>query len=157
MEGAVNEADRRDLIATPRLRAILDTIPPRPGVGRLRRLLDSQTFSRSQTALERRFLTLVLAADLPPPQSQQRLGRYRVDFFWPDRGLVVEADSLRHHRTAAEQATDIGRDQAHVRAGLRTLRFTHSQVFHRPAYVQAVLADTLGCLPVAPAHGRSPT
>jgi very-short-patch-repair endonuclease len=143
MEDAVNEADRRGLVATPRLRAALDSVPPCPGAGRLRRLLDSQTFSRSQTALERRFLALVRAADLPQPRSQQRLGRYRVDFFWPDLGLVVEADSLRHHRTAAEQATDITRDQAHVRAGLRTLRFTHRQVFHQPGYVREVLADTV--------------
>jgi very-short-patch-repair endonuclease len=156
MEDAVNEADRRELVATPRLRLALDSVPSRPGVGRLRRLLDAQTFSRSQTALERRFLALVRAANLPLPRSQQRLGRYRVDFFWPELGLVIEADSLRHHRTAAEQATDVARDQAHVRAGLRTLRFTHSQVFHRPAYVQAVLADTLQHPPLSPAHGRSP-
>jgi hypothetical protein len=36
-------------------------------------------------------------------EPQQRLGRHRVDFFWPDFGFVVETDSLRHHRTAAEQ------------------------------------------------------
>jgi hypothetical protein len=92
-----------------------------------------------------RFKAATLACGaLPLPTAQERLGRYRVDFFWSDRGLVVEADSLRHHRTAAQQATDIERDQAHVRAGLRALRFTHFQVFHRPDYVRAVLAATLG-------------
>lgn len=125
-------------------------IPPRPGAGRLRRLLDSQTFSRSQTALERRFLPIALAAGLPRPRAQQRLGRYRVDFHWPELGLVVEADSLRHHRTAAEQATDLRRDQTHARAGLRTLRFNHLQVLRRPEYVRAVLEDTVRHL------GRSP-
>jgi hypothetical protein len=68
----------------------------------------------------------------------------RVDFFWPDLGFVVEADSLRHHRTAAEQTVDLSRDQAHARRGLRTLRFTHSQVFHRPAHVKVVLIDAFG-------------
>jgi len=142
VEDAVNEADRLDLIRTAHLRDALDELPPRPGTGRLKAILDAQTFSRAQNALERRFLALVRDADLPAPTTQRRLGRHRVDFFWPDQGLVVETDSLRHHRTAAEQATDIGRDQAHVRSGLRALRFTHSQVFHRPDHVRAVLHDT---------------
>jgi very-short-patch-repair endonuclease len=126
VEDAVNEADRRDLIRTHRLRPALDEELGRPGVGRLKRILDAQTFSRAQNALERRFLAIVRDAGLPAPATQRRLGRYRVDFFWPDRGLVAETDSLRHHRTAAEQAVDLGRDQAHARAGLRTLRFTHA-------------------------------
>jgi very-short-patch-repair endonuclease len=141
VEDAVNEADRLDLIRTHRLRPALDNELRRPGVGRLKRILDAQTFSRAANALERRFLAIVRDAGLPVPTTQRQLGRHRVDFFWPDRGFVVETDSLRHHRTAAEQAVDLGRDQTHARAGLRTLRFTHSQVFHRPDHVQAVLID----------------
>jgi very-short-patch-repair endonuclease len=151
LEDAVNEADRRELVATPRLRAALDAVPNRPGAGRLRALLDAPTYSRAQSALERRFLALVRAAELPAPTTQRRLGRYRVDFFWPELGLVVEADSLRHHRTAAEQATDLARDQAHARAGLRTLRFNHLQIFRRADYVQAVLVDTFRHLTQSPA------
>ena len=56
---------------------------------------------------------------------------------------MVETDSLTYHRTAADQAVDMKRDQTHARAGLRTLRFSHSQVFHQPAYVRAVLEDTV--------------
>jgi very-short-patch-repair endonuclease len=142
VEDAVNEADRLDLVRTHRLRPALDTELRRPGVGRLKAVLDAQTFSRAANALERRFLALVRTAGLPPSDTQRRLGRYRVDFFWPHVGLVVETDSLRHHRTAAEQATDLSRDQAHARTGLRSLRFTHAQVFHRSDYVCAVLRDT---------------
>lgn len=142
VEDAVNEADRLDLIRTADLRAALDDHPRRPGTGRLKGILDAQTFSRAQNALERRFLAIVREAGLPAPTTQRRLGPYRVDFFWPELGFVVETDSLRHHRTAAEQATDLGRDQAHARTGLRTLRFTHAQVFHRPDHVRAVLIDS---------------
>jgi very-short-patch-repair endonuclease len=148
VEDAVNEADRLDLIRTHRLRPALDDERRRPGLGRLKRILDAQTFSRAQNALERRFLAIVRDAGIPAPATQQRLGRYRVDFFWPELGFVVETDSLRHHRTAAEQEVDLDRDQAHARAGLRTLRFTHSQVFHRPEHVRAVLLDAFR-------HGRS--
>jgi very-short-patch-repair endonuclease len=154
VEDAVNEADRLDLVRTHRLRPALEEEPKRPGLGRLKAILDAQTFSRAQNALERRFLAIVRDAGLPAPTTQRRLGRYRVDFFWPDLGFVVETDSLRHHRTAAEQEADLGRDQAHVRAGLRTLRFTHSQVFHRPEHVRQVLADAfahlLGAGPARP-------
>jgi very-short-patch-repair endonuclease len=146
VEDAVNEADRLDLIRTHRLRPALDREPARPGVGRLKRILDAQTFSRAANALERRFLAIVRDAGLPPPETQRHLGRNRVDFFWPALGFVVETDSLRHHRTAAEQAVDLGRDQAHARAGLRSLRFTHSQVFHRPDQVRAVLTDAFAHL-----------
>ncbi|MBS1878542.1 MAG: DUF559 domain-containing protein [Actinobacteria bacterium] len=140
LEAAVNEADHRKLLATPVLRTALDS-NPRLGAGRLRRLLDAQTFSRSQTALERRFLQLALAAGLPKPAAQRRLGRLGVDFLWPELGLVVETDSLTYHRTVAAQTTDLQRDQAHARRGLRTVRFNHAQVFHQPDYVRAVLAD----------------
>jgi very-short-patch-repair endonuclease len=142
LEEAVNAADHLKLIATDRLRAALDD-SPRLGAGRLRRLLDSQTFSRSQTALERRFLPIALAAGLPRPSAQHRLGRYRVDFHWPELGLVVETDSLTYHRTVAAQTTDMRRDQSHARPGLRTLRFNHAQVFRQPDYVREVLEDTV--------------
>lgn len=142
LEDAINAADHRRLVPTHRLRVALDPIR-RGGAGRLRRLLDSQTFSRSQTKLERRFLPIARAAGLPAPGSQVRLGKYRVDFHWPELGLVVEADSLTYHRTVAQQTTDMERDQTHARAGLRTLRFNHHQVFRRPDHVRRVLEDTV--------------
>jgi len=147
VEDAVNEADRLDLIRTHRLRPALEREAKRSGLGRLKRILDAQTFSRAANALERRFLAIVRDAGLPAPDTQRRLGRYRVDFFWPELGFVVETDSLRHHRTAAEQAVDLGRDQAHARAGLWTVRFTHSQVFHQPDHVARVLVDVFPHLP----------
>jgi very-short-patch-repair endonuclease len=142
VEDAVNEADRLRLVATDRLPALLERQPRRPGRGQLRAILEAQTFSAAQNRLERRFLAIVRAAGLPKPQAQAHLGSYRVDFHWPDLSLVVETDSLTYHRTAADQAVDIRRDQAHVRVGLRTLRFTHRQVFHQGAYVREVLEDT---------------
>jgi very-short-patch-repair endonuclease len=146
LEDAVNEADRLGLVPTASLRLLLGSRRRRPGLGRLRALLDSQTFSKAQTKLERCFLAIVRAANLPTPRTQARLNRYRVDFHWPELGLVVETDSLTHHRTASQQAVDIRRDQAHIRTGLRTLRFTAAQVFRQPEYVRAVLEDTLESL-----------
>ena len=65
---------------------------------------------------------------------------FRVDFYWPELGLVVETDGLRYHRTPAQQARDRQRDQAHTAAGLTALRFTHAQVRYEPDHVKATLA-----------------
>jgi very-short-patch-repair endonuclease len=64
---------------------------------------------------------------------------YRVDFFWPDLGLVLEADSLRYHRTAARQAADERRDQAHLAAGLTPVRISHAQITYEPDSLEFTL------------------
>jgi very-short-patch-repair endonuclease len=57
---------------------------------------------------------------------------YEVDFWFPGHGLVVETDGLRYHRTPAQQARMVTRDQTHAAAGLRVLRFTHWQIAYAP-------------------------
>jgi hypothetical protein len=140
LEAAVNEADHLKLVDPERLRSALDGLPRWPGAKRLCGLLDGPTITLTATELERLFLPIAFAAGLPPPQTQARLNGYRVDFFWPDLGIVVETDSLRYHRTAFKQASDKRRDNAHAGSGLTPLRFTHGQVCHEPAYVRATLA-----------------
>lgn len=127
LEAAVNEADHLGLVSPERLRQAIDGLPPWPGAKRLRELLDGPTIVLAATELERLFLPLAYEAGLPPPQTQTWLDGYRVDFYWPDLGLVVEADSLRYHRTPFKQASDRRRDNAHAGSGLTTLRFTHSR------------------------------
>ena len=61
---------------------------------------------------------------------------FKVDFHWPDLGLVVETDGLRYHRTPVQQLRDRVRDQTHTAAGLTPLRFTHWQIAHEPAHVE---------------------
>ncbi len=126
LERALNEADRLDLVDLEAVRATIDLLPPRPGLARLRRVLGGQPLTES--GLERRFLAIARLAGMPRPETQAVLDGYRVDFYWPRLGLVVEVDGWRHHRTAAEQATDHRRDQAHTAAGLTTLRFAESQI-----------------------------
>lgn len=140
LEAAINSADKLDLIHPPQLRRELARRRGQPGVGVLRKLLDRQTFALTDSELERRFLRLVRRAGLPRPRTGARLNGFKVDFFWPEFGLVVETDGLRYHRTAAQQARDRRRDQAHTAAGLTTLRFTHAQVFYEPEDVEMTLA-----------------
>ena len=139
LEAAVNEADHLDLVDPERLRSAIDALPRWPGSERLCGLLDQATVTLTATELERLFLPLALKAGLPSPQTQTWLDGYRVDFFWPTLGIVVETDSLRYHRTPFKQARDKRRDNAHAGSGLRTLRFSHGQVAHEPAYVVRTL------------------
>lgn len=146
LEAAINEADHLDLIDPEALRGALDALPRRPGARRLRVLLDTTTHALTTTVLEQRFLPLAREAGLPTPETQARPRGHRVDFLWPDLGLVVETDSLRYHRTAFKQAGDKRRDNEHVAAGLVTLRFTHGQVSYEPGYVRAQLRNVAGLL-----------
>lgn len=141
LERAINEADGRDLTDPEALRAALDAVGgARPGLAIVRRTLDRRTFALTESELERRFLPLARSAGLSQPETGRRLNGFRVDFHWPDLGLVVETDGLRYHRTPAQQARDRIRDQAHAAAGLTPLRFTHAQITQDPAHVQATLA-----------------
>lgn len=140
IEAAIRAADARGLSDPDALRAALGGVQGRPGAGRLRRLLDRRTFRLTDSELERRFLRLADRAGLPPSRTQERVGGFRVDFWWPDLGLVVETDGLTYHRTPSQQARDRLRDQAHAAAGLTPLRFTHEQVRYEPRAVEAALS-----------------
>lgn len=139
LEAAVNSADRLDLVNPEALRAALDGMYPRPGIAVMQRLLDRRTFTLTDSELERRFLPLARKAGLPQPQTGQVVRGFKVDFYWPDLGLVVETDGLRYHRTAAQQARDRLRDQTHTADGLTPLRFTRAQVVFEAEHVAATL------------------
>jgi very-short-patch-repair endonuclease len=141
IERAINEADRLDLIDPESLRSALEDRRGQRGVLALREILDRATFTLTDSELERRFLRIIRRAGLAEPLTQQTVNGFRVDFFWPDLGLVVETDGLRYHRTPTQQKSDRVRDQAHASAGLTTLRFTHAQVAFEPRQVEAVLGS----------------
>jgi very-short-patch-repair endonuclease len=149
LEAAVNEADRLDLVDPERLREALDEMQSRKGAVALKRILDRRSFTLTDSVLERRFLAIVRRAALPLPQTQQRVNGFRVDFWWPDLGLVVETDGLRYHRTPAQQARDRRRDQAHIAAGLKPLRFTHAQIAYEPGEVERILKAAVTPAPTA--------
>lgn len=62
-------------------------------------------------------------------------GPLEVDFCWPDRRLVVEADSYEFHGTPAAFERDRRRDQLLKAAGWERLRTTWRQVNEHPQQV----------------------
>ena len=140
LEAAVNEADKGDLVDPESLRAALEWRRGQSGVRVLRELLDRRTFVLTDSELERRFLPVARRAGLALPLTGRQVNGFKVDFYWPDLGLIVETDGLRYHRTAAAQTRDSVRDQTHMARGLTALRFTHAQVRFEPDHVCEVLA-----------------
>jgi very-short-patch-repair endonuclease len=139
LEAAISEADKLELCDPESLRERLENFRDHAGVGKLRETLGRRTFAMTDSQLERRFLRLVKEAGLPRPLTQQVVNGARVDFYWPDLGLVVETDGLRYHRTASSQSRDLSRDHMHLSAGLTAMRFSHEQVRCHAASVRAIL------------------
>ncbi|MEA2412728.1 MAG: hypothetical protein QOC77_3289 [Thermoleophilaceae bacterium] len=148
LERAVNEAVNRDLTDPDRLLAAVAHTP-----GPLRTMLERDTFTLTDSELEQLVLPIARAAGMPKPLTQVYVNGFRVDFYWPELGIVVEADSLRFHRTPAQQRRGHERDHAHAIAGLIPLRFTHAQIAYEPRYVRSVLEAVAGprtaCAPAA--------
>ena len=151
LEAAIRQADVRDLVDPEALRAALDTAPPRPGVAKLRGVLDRRTFRLTDSDLERYYLPCSDRAGLPRPLTQQHIDGARVDFYYPGLELVVETDGLRYHRTPAQQAKDLIRSQRHQANGRTPLRFTHEQIRYEPNYVTDTLREVAARLGYRPA------
>lgn len=139
LEQAIGEADLRRVVGLRALRTAA-TKAGRSGAP-LRSVIDRVTFRVTQSELEREFLRLIKRAGLPLPGTQARFGDTRVDFYWPDIGLVIETDGSHFHRSAVQQTNDRRRDQDHIRAGRTAMRITHAQVFHEPAETTTLLVD----------------
>jgi very-short-patch-repair endonuclease/predicted transcriptional regulator of viral defense system len=139
LDDAIERMAQKNLRSPEQLLHQLNQRATIPGSGIVREALTHWTLTLTDTQLERRVLPIASRAGLPHPLTQQVVNGHRVDFFWPTLGLVVEADSLRYHRTAAKQAADARRDQDHAAAGLTPLRFSHAQITYQPATVERTL------------------
>lgn len=153
LEQAIGEAILRGLVGLKALRTAAAKAG-RSGAA-MRKIVDRLTFRVTQSELERAFLRLIAMARLPLPETQARFGRSRVDFYWPELGLVVETDGAQFHATAIQQTEDRKRDQAHIRAGRVPLRLTHWQVVREPAETTDLLVDVFTACECRPRSASS--
>jgi very-short-patch-repair endonuclease len=139
VEAALNEAELRKRIRLEDVRNELETTPRTPGLAKLKSTIDRRTFTFTRSELERAFRPIARRAGLAHPLSRVYVNGYEVDFYDPDRGLVIETDGGTFHRTPAQQSADRRRDHAHIAGGLTPLRFTHGQIRYEQAYVEETL------------------
>jgi very-short-patch-repair endonuclease len=145
LERAVSEARAQRLVSDPSLKAALDRAPANHhGAALTRALLRTQAGrSTTQSRVERTFLSLVAAAQLPRPLVNARLHGFTVDFHWPAHQLVVEVDGYQFHGSRPAFERDRRRDQVLLAAGLRVLRVTWLQLEREPMAVIARLSQAL--------------
>lgn len=145
LERAIEQAEKLRIFD---LTAVVDAISRagnRRGATALREATAAYTpepaFTRSE--LEKRFLALCRTTGVPMPRTNNATKGDEVDFTWPDRRLMVEADSIRHHGTRAAFERDRRRDQQLTAAGWRVVRFTWRQLDETPVEVAATLRSLL--------------
>jgi hypothetical protein len=131
---AIEAAERLGVYDARAVTDALDLARGRPAAQRLRSALADYTGEPppTRTELERRALELFETAGLPRPRINSfvrtAVEPLEVDFFWPDRSLIVEADSFEWHRSRARFEEDRRRDQLLLAAGYAVVRVTWRQL-----------------------------
>lgn len=90
----------------------------------------------ADSVLELRMMALLKRHRLPQPTFQVPIGRYRVDFLWPQEMVVLECDGWEthgRHRTGFER--DRVRDAALHAEGYVVWRYTWTQITRRSAWL----------------------
>jgi hypothetical protein len=72
-------------------------------------------------------------AGLPLPRTNKLAGGRRVDCRWPEQRLTVELDSYRFHNSRYSWEQDRRREREARARGDEFRRYSHSDVFERPA------------------------
>jgi very-short-patch-repair endonuclease len=106
---------------------------------------------RTRSDLEEDFLLLCSRNALPPPRVNVCVGRWTVDFIWPDRRLIVETDSYLYHRGEVAFEDDRERDLGLRDLGYDVVRLAERHVTAEAERVAALLA---GALRVDGSRGR---
>jgi hypothetical protein len=120
--------------------------PGRRGTGAIRQVLDRRALldEPPDGMLEPRFARLCKHAGLPTPVFQHPVGRYRIDFAYPDLLLAIEVDGYGPHASRKAFQSDRERQNTLVVRGWTVLRFTWADVVKRPEHVAKVVADAIG-------------
>jgi hypothetical protein len=86
----------------------------------------------TRSALEERFLALVVDAGLPRPEVNAMVAGHEVDFLWRRQRLVAEVDGAATHLTPTAFEEDRRRDAGLQVAGFKVVRFTWRQIAQDP-------------------------
>ncbi|HVE94366.1 MAG TPA: hypothetical protein VNB24_05550 [Acidimicrobiales bacterium] len=142
----IEDGRRAKLFRIPAVIAELERIARRgrDGAGVLRSVLDELNVLGSwpPSRLEAKALALFRSLGLPDPLREMVWGadgEYRLDFYWPRFGLVVEVDGWSFHSSDEARGRDLKRQNALVLAGLPPLRYTWRDIVRDQRRVRAEL------------------
>lgn len=124
--------------------------PLRPGGRVVQAVLERKAAGERPVGsiLETRFRQLLRRTGLPEPVSQYDVYDgdelvARVDFAYPELGVVIEVDGEERHAGRSPRKRDARRDRRLVALGFRPLRFHWDDVHEDPAAVARDLLDVI--------------
>jgi very-short-patch-repair endonuclease len=150
VELALDRAETARLVTTAAVEWELAAVarPGRRGTGALRQVLDRRALldEPPDGVLEPRFARLCKLAGFPTPVFQHRVGRFEIDFAYPDLLLAIEVDGYGPHSSRRAFQHDRDRQNTLVGLGWTVLRFTWADVVKRPEHVARLVAAAIGQL-----------
>ena len=152
LERLTEEAQVQRLTSPAELLAVIERVASRPGVARLRAVLDfidEPLLTRSEA--EKRLRALCRSAALPMPRMNVKRAGWEVDAVWDAQRLVVEVDGRTYHGTHASFERDRRKDADLMLAGYRVLRITWRRLTREPDQVIALIATALSQAALPPA------
>jgi very-short-patch-repair endonuclease len=99
---------------------------------------------KTESDLELDFLKICRDHDVPEPETNVKIGRYRVDFLWRDQGLVIEVDGYVYHRGRQAMRDDNDRDIDLALRGLQVVRIEDTRIDGDPTGVANAVLGLLG-------------
>jgi len=88
-------------------------------------------------------LRLIRDSALPEPLVNERIGRWRPDFWWPDHRVVAEYDSSAFHTDIRSFRRDREKSNELQLMGITVLRFTWHELTRTPELLIARLRQAL--------------
>jgi very-short-patch-repair endonuclease len=144
LERLAEEAQVRRLASPAELHAVIARNPGRPGVARLRAVVESLEEPQvTRSEAEQRLRELVRGAGLPTPRMNVRRAGWEVDAVWDGPRLVVEVDGYRSHSPKPQFERDRRKDADLMLAGYRVLRITWKRLTSESMQVATLLATAL--------------
>jgi len=122
--------------------AVLKRRPRCPGAPKLRAVMYGET-KVTLSVLEREFLDSLAREDLPLPDTNRRVGKYRVDCRWTEPRVTVELLSYRYHRSRHAWERDHDREREARGRGDEWRSFTYDDVLGDQSYMLGELRKLL--------------
>jgi predicted transcriptional regulator of viral defense system len=138
---AAERAEALRLRSPTTLEELTTRYPKRKGIRNIKRLIEEGRIVPTDTRsrIERRFLSLLDANELPRPLVNEKLDPIRPDFRWTEQRLIVELDGFETHGTRQAFERDRARDRALTAQGWRVVRITKRQLDDEPRRLAAEL------------------
>lgn len=146
LESTVLKAQRLNLLDVVALaQRLSDGMRGHKGIDSLRRLIERATPDKAKTLSdpEAWLLDLFRKHGLPRPLVNESVEGFKVDFYWPEAGLIVEFDGHSFHSSREALRRDKRRDRILQLAGYRVLRYTYEDLTTTPERLVAEIAAAL--------------